>query len=83
MAKRTIEPVQLQEQLPQEKPAALNVELGKIKARANNFWIAIAFLIAFTICFITYCICQSVTHVTDQYFKNLTELSLEYKKIKD
>jgi hypothetical protein len=63
-----------------DKPAALNVELGKIKAKANNFWIAIGFLIAFTICFITYCICHSVTYVTEQYFKNLTEMSLKQQK---
>jgi hypothetical protein len=80
MNKKTIKTTETQEQQITEKPAALNVELGKIKAKANNFWIAIAFLIAFTICFITYCICQSVTHVTEQYFKNLTELSMEYKK---
>ncbi len=53
------------------------LNFGKIKAKANNFWIAIGFLIAFTICFITWCICHSVTQITEQYFKNLTELSLK------
>jgi hypothetical protein len=71
--------VKTTETIEQEKTPALNVELGKIKAKANNFWIAIAFIIAFTICFITYCICNSVTHITEQYFKNLTELKIERK----
>lgn len=71
--------VKTTETIEQEKTPALNVELGKIKAKANNFWIAIAFIIAFTICFITYCICNSVTHITEQYFKNLTELKIEQK----
>lgn len=71
--------VKTTETIEQEKTPALNVELGKIKAKANNFWIAIAFIIAFTICFITYCICNSVTHITEQYFKNLTDLKIERK----
>lgn len=60
-----------------KKSSALNVEVGHIKANANNFWIAIGFLIAFTICFITYCICHTVTNITNQYFKNLTEMSIQ------
>ena len=67
------QPEQQQPNLQTEK-SILNFQLGKIKAKANNFWIAIAFLIAFTICFITYCICHSVVKITDQYFDNLTKI---------
>lgn len=67
----------LQTELTNDK-SILNVELGKIKAKANNFWIAIAFLIAFTICFITFCICQSVCKITDQYFNNLMKVQSVY-----
>ena len=70
MNKKTPEPAP---NLQTEK-SILNFELGKIKAKANNFWIAIAFLIAFTICFITFCICHSVVKITDQYFDNLTKI---------
>ena len=58
----------------QTEKSILNFELGKIKAKANNFWIAIVFLIAFTICFITFCICNSIVKITDQYFDNLTKI---------
>lgn len=51
---------------------------GKLKAKANNFWIAIGFLIAFTICFITYCICDTVTKITNQYFDNLTKINQKF-----
>lgn len=60
-----------------KKDSQLNLQLGNFKANANNFWIAIAFIIAFTICFITWCISSSITKVTNQYFQTLTELTIK------
>ena len=49
----------------------INFKLGKLECKTSSFWIAIAFLMAFTVCFITYCICNTVTHITEQYFENM------------
>ena len=49
----------------------INFKLGKLECKTSSFWIAIAFLMAFTVCFITYCICNTVTHITKQYFENM------------
>ena len=49
----------------------INFKLGKLECNTSSFWIAIAFLMAFTVCFITYCICNTVTHITEQYFENM------------
>jgi hypothetical protein len=52
---------------------------GKIKAKAKNFWIAISFIIAMTVGFITWSICSTVKHITDQYFKNLADITTAAK----
>ena len=49
----------------------INFKLGKLECKTSSFWIAIAFLMAFTVCFITYCICNTVTHITKQYCENM------------
>ena len=49
----------------------INFKLGKLECKTSSFWIAIAFSMAFTVCFITYCICNTVTHITKQYFENM------------
>lgn len=59
--------------MPEDKSKEhpINFKLGKLECKTSSFWIAIAFLMAFTVCFITYCICNTVTHITEQYFENI------------
>lgn len=57
--------------LDTENIQPINFKLGKLECKTSSFWIAIAFLMAFTVCFITYCICNTVTHITKQYFENM------------
>lgn len=61
----------------QEDDQHLNLKLGKLECKTSSFWIAIAFLMAFTVCFITYCICNTVTHITEQYFNNMVPYKIE------
>ena len=53
--------------MPEDKSKEhpINFKLGKLECKTSSFWIAIAFLMAFTVCFITYCICNTVTHITE------------------
>lgn len=60
-----------------ENSKSLNLKLGKLECKTSSFWIAIAFLMAFTVCFITYCICNTVTHITEQYFNNMIQYRIE------
>lgn len=70
-------------QLPQvkseheEQNSQLNFQLGHIKANTNSFWLAIVFLITFSICFITYIFCNTFIQISNQYNKSLTEILLK------
>lgn len=66
-----------QNQQEQEQKSQLNFQLGHIKANTNSFWLAIVFLIVLAICFINWMFCNTLIKITDQYFKNLTEISLK------
>ncbi len=50
-------------------------EFGKLKCKSNNFWISLMFLIAFVICFITYCICSTIKDVSKNYLDNKSTTS--------
>ena len=60
-----------------EETKSLNLKLGKLECKTSSFWIAIAFLMAITVCFITYCICNTVTKITEQYFNNIIQYQIE------